>query len=94
MWWTWWDSTRAPAGAWSLAVTTVHRTVALYRSSFESHSQKRKAIAAVAAMTFLGGPGGIRTHDLSDANRTLSQLSYRPKCKKIIYLFERNVNNK
>ena len=28
---------------------------------------------------FLGGPEGIRTHDLSDANRTLSQLSYRPK---------------
>ena len=25
-----------------------------------------------------GGPGGIRTLDLSDANRTLSQLSYRP----------------
>ena len=32
------DLTRAPAGAWSLAVTTVHRTVALCRSSFESHS--------------------------------------------------------
>ena len=30
-------------------------------------------------MTFDGGPGGIRTHDLSDANRTLSQLSYRPE---------------
>ena len=25
-----------------------------------------------------GGPGGIRTLDLSDANRTLSQLSYAP----------------
>ena len=25
-----------------------------------------------------GGDGGIRTLDLSDANRTLSQLSYRP----------------
>ena len=30
------DLTRAPAGAWSLAVTTVHRTVALCRSSFKS----------------------------------------------------------
>ncbi len=30
------DSIRATADAWSLAVTTVHRTVALYRSSFES----------------------------------------------------------
>ena len=29
-------------------------------------------------MHLLGGPGGIRTLDLSDANRTLSQLSYRP----------------
>ena len=39
-----------------------------------------------------GGPEGIRTLDLSDANRTLSQLSYKPvplyytqffqKCKK------------
>ena len=28
--------------------------------------------------THFGGPGGIRTLDLSDANRTLSQLSYRP----------------
>ena len=27
---------------------------------------------------FAGGPEGIRTHDLTDANRTLSQLSYRP----------------
>lgn len=25
-----------------------------------------------------GGPEGIRTHDLTDANRTLSQLSYVP----------------
>lgn len=27
---------------------------------------------------FFGGPEGIRTHDLTDANRTLSQLSYVP----------------
>lgn len=27
---------------------------------------------------FSGGPDGIRTHDLSDANRTRSQLRYRP----------------
>ena len=27
-----------------------------------------------------GGPEETRTLDLSDANRTLSQLSYRPKC--------------
>ena len=29
-------------------------------------------------MRQIGGPRGIRTLDLSDANRTLSQLSYRP----------------
>ena len=28
---------------------------------------------------FFGGLEGIRTLDLSDANRTLSQLSYEPK---------------
>ena len=27
-----------------------------------------------------GGDGGIRTLDLTDANRTLSQLSYAPMC--------------
>ena len=54
------DSTRATAVAWSLAVTTVHRTVALCRSSFESHS-KQKAITADAVMTFSGGELGIRT---------------------------------
>jgi hypothetical protein len=30
-------------------------------------------------MTGGGGPEGIRTPDLTDANRALSQLSYRPK---------------
>ena len=27
----------------------------------------------------IGGDGGIRTLDLTDANRTLSQLSYTPE---------------
>ena len=31
-----------------------------------------------------GGDGGIRTLDLSDANRTLSQLSYRPMMMTLI----------
>ena len=30
-------------------------------------------------MLFFGGDGGIRTLDLTDANRTLSQLSYAPE---------------
>ena len=33
---------------------------------------------------FYGGDGGIRTLDLTDANRTLSQLSYAPKRSIII----------
>ena len=41
---------------------------------------KRK-ITAKSAVIFLknGGPNRDRTDDLTDANRTLSQLSYRPK---------------
>jgi hypothetical protein len=39
-----------------------------------------------------GGPEEIRTLDLSDANRTLSQLSYRPKyCKFKAAFCPRNV---
>ena len=33
------------------------------------------------------GDGGIRTLDLSDANRTLSQLSYTPLAEYIIHRF-------
>ena len=29
-------------------------------------------------LPIIGGDGGIRTLDLTDANRTLSQLSYAP----------------
>ena len=35
-------------------------------------------------MRQIGGPRGIRTLDLSDANRTLSQLSYRPMMMTLI----------
>ncbi len=41
---------------------------------------KRKASAVADAFLF-GGPEGIRTLDLSDANRTRSQLRYRPILK-------------
>ena len=43
-------------------------------------TQKSREISEFTAF-FDGGPGGIRTLDLSDANRTLSQLSYRPLCQ-------------
>jgi hypothetical protein len=38
-----------------------------------------KRRAPLCGALLFGGPEGIRTHDLTDANRTLSQLSYRPK---------------
>ena len=42
-------------------------------------TNNKKSLNALCIQTQLnGGPEGIRTHDLSDANRTLSQLSYRP----------------
>ena len=40
-------------------------------------AQKRKGTAEWRCL-LPGGPKGIRTLDLSDANRTLSQLSYGP----------------
>ena len=59
------DSIRASADAWSLAVTTVHRTVALYRSSFESRSsdfiEKIKGSTLWHYLPFFGGEQGIRT---------------------------------
>ena len=40
--------------------------------------QMLKQKATACAVAFFGGPGGIRTLDLCDANAALSQLSYRP----------------
>ncbi len=47
--------------------------------NFESYSQHNKNHLPKWVGDFYGGDGGIRTLDLSDANRTLSQLSYAPK---------------
>ena len=38
---------------------------------------------------FFGGDGGIRTLDLTDANRTLSQLSYAPKSSRSIIIAQK-----
>ena len=51
--------------------------VALFESSPCQHKNK-KALPGHGRTFCFYGPGGIRTLDLSDANRTLSQLSYRP----------------
>lgn len=37
------------------------------------------AVVFTTAISIFGGPNRDRTDDLTDANRTLSQLSYRPK---------------
>ena len=50
-----------------------------YCQSFSSRYLKITIISSQNGEDRTGGPEGIRTHDLSDANRTLSQLSYRPK---------------
>ena len=36
------------------------------------------AVVFTTAISIFGGPNRDRTDDLTDANRTLSQLSYRP----------------
>ena len=47
-----------------------------------SSTEKQKVRQPIVSWTavLLGGPEGIRTLDLSDANRTRSQLRYGPKC--------------
>ena len=51
--------------------------VALFESSPCQHKKQTPCRDTARSLLFYG-PGGIRTLDLSDANRTLSQLSYRP----------------
>ena len=68
----------------------------------ETLAAARVSGVAPFSATLVGGPGGIRTLDLCDANAALSQLSYRPinsfdiyrlyhgrgqKSSKISYLF-------
>ena len=50
---------------------------------FESLSHKKSQASEWMPVIF-GGDGGIRTLDLTDANRTLSQLSYAPILNYII----------
>ena len=44
---------------------------------FESQATQKSQASEWMPVIF-GGDGGIRTLDLTDANRTLSQLSYAP----------------
>ena len=55
------DTIRAPAGAWSLAVATIHRTVALHRSSFSSEkiAEYRKTADTMKYLLFLAPQVGL-----------------------------------
>ena len=65
---------RAPAGAWSLAVATVHRTVALSRSSFES-LLKKEIPRLDETRNFLARSKGLRFARLRALGRSRSQQS-------------------
>ena len=92
-WWTRWDSTRATAVAWSLAVTTVHRTVALCRSSFKSH-WKQKVITAKAVITFLVDPVGFEPMTSRMRTERSPNWATGPCAIQIIFLFFVCVNKK
>ena len=47
---------------------------------FERYKKVRNLLRKSENSEHFGGPEETRTLDLSDANRTLSQLSYRPIC--------------
>ena len=75
---------RFTGGGVPVTLSTLHyppmkrcSAVALFESSPCQH-KKQTPCRNTARGLFFYGPGGIRTLDLSDANRTLSQLSYRP----------------
>ena len=50
----------------------------LRASDFERYKKVRNLLQKPENSEHFGGPEETRTLDLSDANRTLSQLSYRP----------------
>ena len=50
-----------------------------WQKSLKKCEKKKNPHFKCIKVRIFGGPEEIRTLDLSDANRTLSQLSYRPK---------------
>lgn len=61
-----------------LKQTRQTRNLAIAWKTKERHKHSRNGLFMPL---LLGGDDEDRTHDLTDANRTLSQLSYAPKCK-------------
>ena len=70
------------SGKLSLCLATAGADKSRKPLEIRAFRQKESAAILIPIVSklrcFFGGPGGIRTLDLSDANRTLSQLSYRP----------------
>ncbi len=70
---------------------TVHRKVGILlsqnRSFRSSFPPKEKQTTPQRVLSVFGGDGEDRTLDLTDANRTLSQLSYAPIKHRIICAF-------
>ena len=76
------DPTTAGIGDSKQALTyeTPKKEDAVYHTAYTMKTNPTQCFTKKNEFGFalFGGPGGIRTLDLSDANRTLSQLSYRP----------------
>ena len=75
-------SRRGPVVCWAASAphgreAALFRLITSYRLTGGMYRQKEKQQRNHCAAA-KSGPRGIRTLDLSDANRTLSQLSYRP----------------
>ena len=68
----------ANCAPWSLAVTTIHRIVALYRSYSNPLRICEAEWLLRSQVASHGGDDGIRTHDPLLAGQVLSQLSYTP----------------
>ena len=56
------------------------KTVVITNISSDRKRSNKKKGKSETRLPKIGGDGGIRTLDLTDANRTLSQLSYAPGC--------------
>jgi hypothetical protein len=63
-----------PAAAISISAPCIRR----FPQARLKEATEKSAVILSELRRIYGGPDGIRTHDLSDANRTLSQLSYKP----------------
>ena len=67
-----------PVCACAVCVERVNAAAAFVFTETKAEKHNKKPVEDYFHGLFYGGPEGIRTLDLSDANRTRSQLRYRP----------------